>query len=367
MPNRSGALLIFSLASLPLSTAFTASSAHAAPPTANVVASAVPPSAQWILHEVLPGELLTQIADRYAVSKQSLVKWNKLDAEHPRYRAGQKLRVYTQLGTHTRDKLHYEVRSGDSWAKIADHFKVPQRDLQHKWNHCGSKLRVGQPLVVWVEHQVSEEEQQQREAELPIVTVPGVGQSVGSPDSGYLANGQQLPENPALYTIRNPEHSFASSHTIEALQRGIADFRRDTGFARQLLIADMSVEEGGRFGPHRSHRSGRDVDIALPMKADPPRASKPDAPTRIDWTATWRLIKAFVATGEVRYIFLSRSRQMLLYSAAKADGASPTELRTILQYPRHDRGAIVRHAHGHTGHMHVRFRCGPEETACQEI
>ncbi len=344
--------------------------AFAAPPAQGLVASTTPASAQWILHEVLPGELLQQIADRYAVSSQSLERWNKLDGTHPVYRAGQKLRVYTQLGTHTRDKLHYEVRAGDSWARIATRFGVSQRDLQHRWNSCGGALRVGQPLIVWVERETHEREQAARAEELPIVSLPegaAIAQSVGSPGHGYLQNGMQLPKNDALYTIRNPEHSYASSHAIEALQTGIANFRRETGFARQILIADMSVEEGGRFGPHHSHRSGRDVDIALPQKADPPKNAQPESPARVDWLATWRLIKSFVDTDQVRYVFLSRSCQLALYRAAKDDGASHADLLRIIQYPGHGKAAIVRHAHGHTSHMHVRFRCGPEETACEEI
>ena len=343
--------------------------AHAAPPAQGLVAATTPASAQWVLHEVLPGERLAQIADRYAVSSRSIARWNKLDTAHPQYRAGQKLRVYTQLGAHVRDRVHYEVRAGDSWAKIAARFGVSQPELQHRWNHCGSTLRVGQPLVLWVERETREREEAARIAELPIVDAPEgspVAQSVGSPDHGHLVNGMPLPQNDALYTIRNPEHSFGSSHAIEALQRGIASFRRQTGFARQILIADMSVQDGGRFGPHHSHRTGRDVDIALPQKADP-QGAKPGSVGRTDWTATWRLIKAFVDTGEVRYVFLSRSRQALLYRAAREDGASKEELSRIMQFPGHGKTAIVRHAHGHTSHMHVRFRCGAEEAACQEI
>lgn len=340
--------------------------AFASPPSQTLVASTTPASAQWVAHVVLPGERLTEIADRYAVSTKSIVRWNDLDTVRPELRAGQKLRVHTQLSENVRERVSYEVQRGDSWAKIADHFGVPQKALQHRWNRGGA-LAAGQAITVWVEKSVQEREEQARAEELPIVSVPGVAQSVGTPDRGRLANGIALPANDALYTIRNPKHSFASSHTIETLQRGVADFRRSTGFSRQILIADMSREGGGRFRPHRSHRSGRDVDIALPMIVDP-SGKKPGTAGRFDWTATWRLIKSLVATGQVRFVFLSRSRQALLYRAAKADGASSEELQQLLEFPRRGRTpAVVRHSRGHTSHMHVRFRCGPAETACQEI
>lgn len=342
----------------------TTSSALAAPPTTSVIAGTAPPAANWIAHEVLPGELLSQIADRYAVSKNSLMRWNKLDEKHPAYRAGQKLRVLTQLPARVRSKVSCTVRPGDSWSKIAARYKVPQRDLQYRWNRGSRYLRPGQELVVWVERGEDEESGDGADS-LPVIGVPGVAQSVGSPNRGHLVNGIQLPENPALYTIRNPKHSYASSHAIEILQHAIASFREQTKFDRMLLIGDLSTEEGGRFGPHHSHRSGRDVDIALPLRAGSGKRSS-ESIAQVDWTATWHLIRAFVATGEIKYIFLSRSRQAALYRAARDAGASKTELEATLQYPRSARTTIVRHEHGHTSHMHVRIACGKEETACQE-
>jgi LysM repeat protein len=313
----------------------------------------------------VPGELLGQIADRYSVSKGSLIRWNKLDEAHPAYRAGQKLRVYTQLPASARSKVSCTVRAGDSWAKIATRYGVPQHDLQYRWNHGDRYLRAGQELVVWVEPRAAGEDSDEPGAKLPIVEVPGVAQSVGTANHGHLVNGVQLPENYALYTIRNAEHSFGSSHAIETLQRGVAAFREQTGFTRQVLIADMSTRDGGRFGPHHSHRSGRDVDIGLPLRAGA-SGERSENLKNIDWPATWHLIHALVETGQVRYIFLSRSRQIPLYHAAQADGASSSELTRLLQFPRHSRTAIVRHAHGHTSHMHVRFNCGPQETACAD-
>jgi murein endopeptidase len=200
---------------------------------------------------------------------------------------------------------------------------------------------------------------------LPLVSIPGVAQSAGSANRGHLVNGIQLPENPQLYTIRNPQHSYGSSHTIDTLQRAVASFREQTGFERTLLIADMSLERGGRFRPHQSHRSGRDIDIALPVLGGVGK-NRSAVIGHVDWTATWHLIKAFVATGEVKYIFLSRTRQAALYRAARAAGASQEDLSQILQYPRSARTAIVRHERGHTSHMHVRIACSKQEAACQE-
>ena len=46
---------------------------------------------RWIKHRIIPGELLGDIADRYQVSSKELIRWNKLDPDHPRIYAGRKL------------------------------------------------------------------------------------------------------------------------------------------------------------------------------------------------------------------------------------------------------------------------------------
>ena len=200
---------------------------------------------------------------------------------------------------------------------------------------------------------------------LPIVHVAATSLSSGSTIHGRLLHGMQLPQNEALYSIRNPEHTYASSHAIEQLQLAIANFRRDFGFERELVIEDMSQRTGGKFPPHHSHRSGRDVDVELPLKAEIAVGTIPRDPAVVNWDAAWALVKALIATGEVRYIFLSRTRQDKLYAAAKRAGASEAELEEYIQYPHNGLFALVRHSHGHDKHMHVRFKCASYETSCE--
>jgi murein endopeptidase len=92
-----------------------------------------------------------------------------------------------------------------------------------------------------------------------------------------------------------------------------------------------------------------------------------DDASDIDWNATWGLISALGATGEVQYIFLSHSRQKHLYEAAKKAGVKKDELARIIQYPNKSKtnNGIVRHAKGHDVHIHVRFSCASNETKCE--
>jgi LysM repeat protein len=342
-----------------------ADSLHAAPPTTRVVAAAAAgANAQWITHEVVPGERLTDIADRYAVSSTSILRWNKLDPKRPQFWVGEQLRIQTRLPGRRRHKVSYIVRPNDTWEKIAKRFGVAVRPLQSEWNLNEATLQAGHQLSIWVEPGTTERPPEP-EPPYALCRIPAGGHSFGRPDHGRLMNGVQIPENPALYSLRNLEHSYGSTHAIDVMQRAIAAFRTATGFDRPVTIWDMSMERGGHFGPHKSHRTGRDVDIAMLLRP----GFQPGSGDRnaVDWEATWHLVRAFIRTGEVRYIFLARMHQVSLYKAAKACGATRDELDIIIQYPRLTKVGIVRHSPGHTGHLHVRFTCGENESGCDEI
>ncbi|HEY2733604.1 MAG TPA: penicillin-insensitive murein endopeptidase [Polyangiales bacterium] len=362
---------VFSAGALLAAVAVPADSIHAAPPTSSrVVAAAATaavasqPSTFWISHEIIPGERLDEIADRYEVSIDSILRWNQLDPNRPQFWIGEKLRIQTRFPDHTREKLTYFVHPHDSWESIAKRFGVSREQLRDAWNPQEPTLKQGHQLTLWIEHGTLE----QITSSEPVFTlqpVPAGGQSVGWPDSGRLLNAVQIPENPALYKVRNPEHGYGSTHAIEVMQRGFATFRSRTGYDRDIIIWDMSTLRGGSYGPHRSHRSGRDVDIGLPLRPEWHHGMSPIG--AVDWETTWHLVRALVETGEVRYVFLSRGGQLGLYKAARACGATPAELERIIQWPRTEHVGIVRESPGHTGHIHVRFTCGLDEPACREI
>ena len=341
-----------------------ANTLHAAPPL-GVTAATTPPSSQWVVHEVIPGEHLEEIAARYAVSASSILRWNRIDPKRVRDFTGERLRIQTKLPQRQRDKLSYVVRQGDTFARIAERYSVDEKTLQNVWNSNISTPRPGDRLLIWVEPGVvaKEEPSERDQVEDLMVPVPQGAVSYGHPNAGRLLNGVMIPENPALYTIRNVLHSWGSSHAIEMLQRGLAAFRIRTKYEGEILLWDMGLKRGGGFGPHKSHKSGRDIDIAIPVKKGF-RPETPNSNDAIDWPATWQLVRAMIETGEVKYVFLSRARQAQLYKAAIADGATPEQLELVMQYPRHTKHGIVRHSPGHHCHLHIRFGCGPNEPDC---
>lgn len=195
----------------------------------------------------------------------------------------------------------------------------------------------------------------------------GKAQSVGSPNRGRLKRGVQL-QSSNWYTVRTPRESWGSSHTINQLHHALVRFRIGSKYKRELVVQDLSLRSGGHFPPHRSHQSGRDVDIRLCVNHRVKQNGVPRKVSQVDWDATWALVHELIKTGEVEYIFLDYDRQKHLYRGAQRAGVPKTLLARWIQYPTHSqsqRSGIVRHSKGHSVHIHVRFRCGPRDKHCR--
>jgi murein endopeptidase/LysM repeat protein len=330
---------------------------------------------------VIGGERLDDIADRYGVRKSSLVQWNKLDPSKPFLRAGQTLRVYAARTPPPREEFLYTVKRGDTWDKIARAHGVDADVLRKRWNpRVPQRFKAGQEIVIWVEGtpepqegELPPEEIEELEGvaatpstarrspigsgrPLPLKPIRSGSFAVGAPNKGRLSGSAILPPNDQLYSLMRPENAYGTTHALNHLQLAIARWRRDFGFVGKLVIGDISKRGGGRLSPHSSHRTGRDVDIRLPLSGD-----------TIDWEASWALVHELVKTGQVEYIFLGTAQQKVLHRVARRAGVKNAELEKILQYPHAAKTnhGLVRHAAGHSTHIHVRFTCGPGSPACK--
>lgn len=154
---------------------------------------------------------------------------------------------------------------------------------------------------------------------------------------------------------------MGSSRTVEALQRAIVRYQRRVGRREVLGIGDLSREGGGALRRHKSHQSGRDVDVMIPQRG----GAGPDA-DEIDWVALGLLVEALAEEGVVDAIFLDYEHQAKMSEASKSQ-----RLRSLVQWrdgvgvERRSPKGLVRHAPGHERHIHVRFRCGEDEVDCQ--
>ena len=87
--------------------------------------------------------------------------------------------------------------------------------------------------------------------------------SIGSPSKGKLVEGFQFPPNVHLKylgSIRSQDKQWMTLETAALIHRAAKTVAQATGDA-VLVMGEASHERGGTIAGHRSHRSGRDIDI----------------------------------------------------------------------------------------------------------
>ncbi|HEX3762425.1 MAG TPA: penicillin-insensitive murein endopeptidase [Kofleriaceae bacterium] len=201
----------------------------------------------------------------------------------------------------------------------------------------------------------------------------GHGQSFGAPWAGRLLHATALPPGDG-YVLRRPERAYGTQTTIELTERAIRDTLDAFPDEHVLAIGDISAPSGGTITQHRSHQSGRDIDVGLFYLEKPagyPASFIHADEDNLDCAATFKLLESFLATtdddGGVQMVFLDFEVQGILYNWALDNGVSERRLDRIFQYP-HGRGSsegIVRHEPNHDNHMHVRFKCPADDTGCR--
>lgn len=323
-------------------------------------------------HLVIPFETLPDVARRYEVSIDDVAQWNFLNPDEPELKEGAKLTIKSpKRRPLPQQKIAYTVDKGENtWGKLAKRFDVPVTRLQAY--NPEVQLQSGTEVVIWIDPKPYKPRLPKKP--LPEFTVDKRAQSIGKPNAGKLENGIQLPESP-LYIRRTPRLMWGSSQTISNLQQAVAAFRQDVDYDGELILSDISAQNGGLLRPHKSHQAGRDIDIWLPTikgvyktKYLKRGGSAPRRPhfDEVDWYALWGLVRALIQTGAVQYVFLDWIYQEYVYRAAVEMGATEEELDEWIQWPRSRKSTkgVFRHSKDHLSHIHVRFLCAPWEPQC---
>ncbi len=210
-----------------------------------------------------------------------------------------------------------------------------------------------------------------REAgELSAVSVEeGEDTGFGACQLGVLKGGVQLPEVDGLVTLWNADRSWGSPQLVEAIERGAEEVRWLIPDAEPLVVGDMSLERGGYFAGHKSHREGLDADIGLfSGNARQTRFFNDLDVSTFDVASNWILIRSFLKTGLVERILLDNGLIELLRDYLTTTGElTAEEIDQVFPRTPEDRWnrdgilhqGIVHHATGHRNHMHLRVLCAP--------
>jgi murein endopeptidase len=165
----------------------------------------------------------------------------------------------------------------------------------------------------------------------------------------------QLKGGPGFVTA-NADRAWGTKTAVDHLRRVMAAFDRAFPKAQPIIVGDLSKRGGGALDNHNSHLDGRDVDIHLPLN---PLADINDKrPRTVNAAQTWFLIRAFVDSCQIEYIFVDREVQRIAHQHAVSQGVLKAELELVVQYPRAETKpvGVVRHWTNHQDHLHVRFQ-----------
>ena len=117
--------------------------------------------------------------------------------------------------------------------------------------------------------------------------------AVGAPEAGSLVRGVRLPAQGRFHFTwdpvlrRSPDRDWrrwGTDDLVRTTLRVLREFRRRHPRAPRVGVGDLSLPEGGYFGPevgggigHATHQNGLDVDVYYPRLDR--RERPPDAPT----------------------------------------------------------------------------------------
>ena len=177
--------------------------------------------------------------------------------------------------------------------------------------------------------------------------------SFGRANRGWLLGGVRVPEG-EHWQLVEPPRAWGTRETVEALTAAIDEVAALHPGAPRLYIGQLSRERGGYLRPHRSHQSGRDVDLGYYYLEDAAWYTRA-TPENLDVQRTWALIDVLTARDALEYVFVDYGVERLLRRHAELVASSPARLRQIFEGDA-AHGALVRHAWGHATHMHLRFR-----------
>lgn len=215
-------------------------------------------------------------------------------------------------------------------------------------------------------------------ASAPSPLAPGWHGSIGTANSGVLAQGEELSRDSAgLRWLRANDRHWGLPRFTEAIERAAREVSRERPGAT-LAVGDLSIRQGGGpLAPHFSHRSGLDADLLLYVTTLDGAAT--DSPgfvhfgadglahdeanhrwLRLDVEREWLLVKALLEDPEARvqWIFVSDVVSAMLVQWALARGDSFETIRRAQEVMHEPHPGGV-----HDDHLHVRTACSPLEIA----
>src|SRR5690606_27799988 len=202
------------------------------------------------------------------------------------------IRVCPEIVPRPTQRIEHEVQAGETRGAIAKTYGLTLEALLDQQDGAiadPNLVRTGQRLEIWIDGGV-----------VPEFLPPEPSKSSKKKRSGGSRRrvAVALPPSDGV-RIRRPSAAYGTRKTINLLQRAVSQYRRAHPGAPAVVIGDISRKGGGKFRPHLSHQTGRDIDLGYVWRG----ASGKRSDASIDVARTWALLEAFLATHQVVYVF----------------------------------------------------------------
>jgi len=206
--------------------------------------------------------------------------------------------------------------------------------------------------------------------------------SLRNPNDGSLRGGVPLPLTaPGLRfnPDRDPSTRYGTLEVVRSLVNAGRRVHRELA-GIPVTINDLSYEDGGPIPHHRSHQSGRDVDVLFyqlgpdgnPIESvgaffDPSGAGvdfhdladpSDDVALRLDIPRTWLFLQALIEDddAQLQHIFVAEHLRTLLLSYAHGHDVPSATISRFAEMS-------CQPSYPHDDHFHFRFFCTPDDIA----
>lgn len=206
----------------------------------------------------------------------------------------------------------------------------------------------------------------------------GTSVSWGRADHGAVTNPARLPDHGDGYRVppqwRDRGLRYGTDELVDLIISVSRHFAMDWPGSR-VTVADMSPAAGGQTQWHRSHQSGRDVDLVFfvtdvagrPVDPDTMRHFGADGFTTDDATAprlvfdverNWTLVRDLIESqgAQVQRIFIFEPLRQMLLDHARDIGESEWLIQTASELLHQPSDSAP-----HDDHMHVRIFCSSND------
>jgi murein endopeptidase len=178
--------------------------------------------------------------------------------------------------------------------------------------------------------------------------------SIGRTNAGALVNAIPLPESPYWERVA-PGGSYCTEETRDALNLALAAVNARFPDTVKVFVGNVSTRYGGRFPPHVSHQSGRDIDIGYFLTKNQMWYATATA-SNLDVARTWAFVRALTTETDVEVLFMDKSVQLLVHRYALEQGEDRAWVDSLFEYGGGGSRPLIVHVKGHATHIHVRLR-----------